>query len=344
MSQYTFATIRRPRTDDRLLLDIDAGIWAGLAVLVAHDLKLFPLLAEKPRTLSEVGEALKIAYRPAAALLMVCAAAGLVQVGGGCYRLTPLAEDYLLKSSPTYLGGLLDFEVANSSLLSFESVKKAILTDAPQAYGGGDIFQSHAEQAALAQAFTRVMHSCSMAPALAWPEALDLSGYRVMLDVGGGSGAHSIGATLKWPTLQAIVLDLAPVCDVAEEFIARHGLQSRIKTQVGDMWNDPFPPSDLHFYSWIYHDWAPKKGRFLARKSFESLESGGRLILHEMLCNDDKTGPATVAGENVAMLVWTEGQEYSGHELSAMLSEAGFTDIEVKPTFVYWSIVTGRKP
>jgi hypothetical protein len=27
-----------------------------------------------------------------------------------------------------------------------------------------------------------------------------------------------------------------------------------------------------------------------------------------------------------------------------MLREAGFTDIEVKPTWGYWSLVTGRKP
>jgi hypothetical protein len=44
------------------------------------------------------------------------------------------------------------------------------------------------------------------------------------------------------------------------------------------------------------------------------------------------------------MLLWTEGEEYSGRELSAMLAEAGFTDIDVHPTFSAWSIVTGRKP
>jgi hypothetical protein len=44
------------------------------------------------------------------------------------------------------------------------------------------------------------------------------------------------------------------------------------------------------------------------------------------------------------MLLFTEGQQYSGAELVAMLREAGFTDIEVKPTWGYWSIVTGRKP
>jgi len=51
-----------------------------------------------------------------------------------------------------------------------------------------------------------------------------------------------------------------------------------------------------------------------------------------------------VAAFNIIMLLATEGQQYSGTELGAMLGEAGFTDIEVKPTFGYWSIVTGRKP
>jgi len=66
--------------------------------------------------------------------------------------------------------------------------------------------------------------------------------------------------------------------------------------------------------------------------------------VHEMLFNEERTGPFAVAASNVAMLIGVQGQQYSGKEISAMLSEAGFTDIEVKPTFGYWSIVTGRKP
>jgi hypothetical protein len=269
----------------------------------------------------------------------------LAQVQDGHYFLTPVAEEYLLESSPTYFGGILDMWIANAAMSSFASVKKAVLTNSPQVYGGEAWVKSHEEQAALARTFTRAMHGRSMGPALTWPEHLDLSGHRVMLDVGGGSGAHCIGATLRWPTLQAILLDIAPVCEVAQEFIARHGLQSRIRTQVNDIWTEPFPAADLHFYGMIYHDWPPEKCRLLTQKSFESLESGGRLIIHEILYNADKTGPFAAAAFNITMLLWTEGgQQYSGPELTAMLTEAGFTDIEVKPTFGYWSIVTGRKP
>jgi hypothetical protein len=63
-----------------------------------------------------------------------------------------------------------------------------------------------------------------------------------------------------------------------------------------------------------------------------------------MLFNDDRTGPFPVAAFNVDMLIGMPGQQYSKRELSAMLKEAGFGKIEVKPTFGYWSVVTGVKP
>jgi hypothetical protein len=89
-----------------------------------------------------------------------------------------------------------------------------------------------------------------------------------------------------------MVLDFAPVCEVAAEFIAHYGLQGRIRTHVGDMWQEPFPAADLHFYSGIYQNWPLEaEGRTLTRKSFESLTSGGCIIIHDMLSNDDKTGP-----------------------------------------------------
>jgi hypothetical protein len=71
---------------------------------------------------------------------------------------------------------------------------------------------------------------------------------------------------------------------------------------------------------------------------------GGRIILHEILYNDEKTGPFAAVGLSMVMMGWTEGEQYSGAELSAMLTDAGFRDIEVKPTFGYYSIVTGSRP
>jgi SAM-dependent methyltransferase len=344
MARELSVEIRRPQTDDRLLWDVVLGLYGYPALLIAHRLKLFPLLAEKARTLAEVCEALSIKRRPAEVLLTAATALGFLQLREGRYSLTAVAEDYLLESSPTYFGFYWDLIINNYEVCSFTNLEKAVLTDTGQAYGGRDIFKSHEEQAELARGFTRGMHSVSMGPALAWPKAIDLSKHHLMLDVGGGSGAHSIGALLQWPNLRALLFDLAPVCEAAEEFSARHGLQDRIQTHPGDMWTDPFPPADVHLYSNILCDWPPEKGRFLTQKSFESLEPGGRIIIHDQLYNDDKTGPFGIAAFSMIMLAWTEGQQYSGEELSTILAEVGFTDVERKPSFGYNSIVTGRKP
>ena len=306
-------------------------------------MRLFELLAEKPLSLDEVCGVMKIARRPADTLLALCASLGFFALKDGCYSLTPVAEDYLLPSSPTYFGWFFDAWTSVFSTWTPENIRKAVETDHPQGVFGdpeGPFATWHAE---FAISFTRAMHSASIAAGLAWPETLDLSRHRVMLDVGGGSGAHSSGAVSRWPELRAVGLDQQPICAIAREFAAKYHVGERISTHSADFFQDPFPPADLHFYGMIFHDWPPDQCRFFAKKSFQSLPSGGRIIVHEMLFNDDRTGPFPVAAFNVDMLVAMPGQQYSGKEISAMLSEAGFREVEVKPTFGYWSIVTGRK-
>ena len=49
-------------------------------------------------------------------------------------------------------------------------------------------------------------------------------------------------------------------------------------------------------------------------------------------------------GSSPVIMGWTGGEQYSGAELSATLTDAGFQDIEIKPTFGYYSVVTASKP
>jgi len=63
--------IRVPCTDDRPLWDVFFGVRVYPAVFVAHELKLFELLSEKPLGLDEIAAAKGIARQPAEALLAV---------------------------------------------------------------------------------------------------------------------------------------------------------------------------------------------------------------------------------------------------------------------------------
>lgn len=330
--------------DDRPLWDVVLGVYGFPALLLAHKLNLFTLLDDGALTLSVISERLNIKRRPAEAILTTATSLGFLSLYEERYSLTPVAEHYLLKKSPTYFGYFWDLMIDNDQVHSFASLEKAVLTDTPQTYWGKDVYRSRDEQAEMVRRFTRGMYSFSITAAFYWPDVLDLSRYRTMLDIGGSSGAHSIGAVSKLPDLQAIVFDFPLVCEIAREFIAQHGLESRIRTCEGDMWSEPLPTADLHFYSNVYNDWPPDKCSFLTAKSFNSLPSGGRIIIHGMLYNDEKTGPFEVAAFSMLMMGWTEGELYSGPELSTMLADAGFCEIQIYPTFGYYSILTALKP
>jgi hypothetical protein len=91
---------------------------------------------------------------------------------------------------------------------------------------------------------------------------------------------------------------------------------------------------------------AEAKDRALLRRSFETLPSGGAVVISELLVNDEKTGPAPAALMSLNMLIETEGRNYTPAEYSAWLEEAGFRQIET-----VWfdapaanGAVIGRKP
>ena len=330
-----------PSLDDKPLWDVIAGLVGYQAILVAYDLGLFSYLDKEPKSFIQIAKKLGIEKRPLDAIISTCLSLNFINLVENKYELTDVAKIYLVKSSPFFFGAAYDLIINN--FMAYEDVKKAVLTNKPVAYGEKEIFVAHEEQMQLAKEFTRAMHSASMAPALCWPKKIDLSSYSTLLDIGGGSGAHTIGALNMWVNLTGIVLEIAPVCEVCDEIFKQYNLNERAGSIAGDFWECEFPKADVHFYSQIFHDWPTEKCQFLSKKSFEYLPNNGKIIIHEILADDDKSGPFVASAGSVAMVGWTEGKQYSGAELTLMLTTAGFNSVEIIPTFGYWSIVIGTK-
>ena len=97
----------------------------------------------------------------------------------------------------------------------------------------------------------------------------------------------------------------------------------------------------------ILHDWAEeRRPRDLLRKCWSALPSGGRVIIAELLVNDERTGPASAALMSLNMLVETEGRNYTPAEYGAWLDDLGFQDIRdglVRGAGANGAVI-GRKP
>jgi acetylserotonin N-methyltransferase len=141
-------------------------------------------------------------------------------------------------------------------------------------------------------------------------------------------------------------MEIAAVCVEAQRYIAASGQAERIHTQTVNMFTQAWPTGhDVHFLSNILHDWSDDTCRLLVKKSFDALPSGGRIVLHEMLMNDDGCSPLPAAAFSLLMLLGTRGRQYSLPELRGFLEPAGFTDVEAFSTGGgYYSLVIARKP
>src|SRR5690606_22394764 len=102
------------------------------------------------------------------------------------------------------------------------------------------------------------------------------------------------------PQLRSTVMELETMCAVAGDYIGQSPAADRVATLTLDMFRNDWPAGhDVIFLSNVFHDWAEDTNRDLAARAFEALPKGGRIVLHEQLLNDDRSGPRTVAAFSV---------------------------------------------
>lgn len=328
-------------SDEKLQL-ITGQIFVGQGVLVAYELGLFKLISKTPSSIQEIAKKLDLGERAAQAIIACAGALGFVEHRKGLYLLSKLGKTYLDEKKPGSYGKVLDLLIKQNQIMNYESVKKAILLEHALINKGKGLFKS-SKDLGTSKDFIDSLHYKAFKPAFFWPKLVDLKENEKFVDIGGGSGIHTIAACLHWSKLAGIVCDRPSVISFTKEYVKNFGLKNRIRLVGLDMWKDPFPKGDVYFFGDVFHDWSKEKCSFLARKSFQSLPENGKIILHEMLFNKKKTGPFLTAAYNLKMMIWTEGQQFSRSEILDLLQKVGFKKIEIKKSLGNWSLVVGTK-
>jgi (2Fe-2S) ferredoxin/predicted O-methyltransferase YrrM len=150
-----------------------------------------------------------------------------------------------------------------------------------------------------------------------------------MLDLGGGSGAYSIAFAHSIPGLKSEIMDLPEVVPLAQDYIRKAELESRIKVRAGDMLHDPLGENyELIMISAICHMFSPEENRGLLQRAYKALARGGQVVVQDFILEPGKTSPSFAALFSLNMLVGTEaGSSYSEPEYAQWLNEAGFKDV-----------------
>jgi acetylserotonin N-methyltransferase len=337
-----------PATADRPIWDIWLSTYRLPAMAAAEEAGLFGALAAAPASAAEVAQRLKLNRRAVDIVLGMLCALELLALRAGRYALTDVARTYLLPTSPYYWGPLLrTLGVVPQQHAALLAALRAPDTaaDAPTRQGDtADGWQRGHIDRAQAEVVTKIMHCHSLPASVGAARNGGFDGVSRLLDVGGGSGCFAVAIAQHFPSMRCTVMELPTVCEVAQGYIAEGGVADRVGTVAVDMFREPWPQGyDGMFFSNIFHDWDADTNLFLAKRAYDALQPGGRIYLHEMLLAEDGNGPVTTAAFSMLMLLGTRGRQYSLRELRQTLEGAGFSDVSSRPTYGYYSVVSGRK-
>jgi ubiquinone/menaquinone biosynthesis C-methylase UbiE len=302
----------------------------------AVEFDLFTKLWEsKQLRLSEICEQLKVEKQPARILLLGLVNTGLLNRSvDGIYSNTSIADILLVKHSPKNLISYVKTQhhVMYKGMFHFHESLKAFNNLGLEELEGDEptLYQRLGHNPKVKQIFQDAMHELSEYANNDLAENVDFSNVKNLVDVGGGDGTNVIALAKNYSNLKAAVFDLPSVCPIAEKKIKTSGYQERLNVIPGNCFQDKFPAADCFLFSHFCTIWSEAKNKILFKKAYEALPKNGKVVVFNMMQNNDESGPLTAAlGSPYFLTVATgEGMLYTWGEYEKWMKESGFREVK----------------
>lgn len=321
--------------DPAPVLDLLVGYRRSKTMFAAVEMGIFDLLAHGAATVEEIAQRLSADASALERFLDALVGLQLLARTDNGYANTPIAETYLLSSSPRRMTGYINYSNSVAWKL-WDHLEDAVREGThrwKQTYGWeGPIFSNFFKDDDAKREFLMGMNGFGMISSPHVVRAFDLTRFKTLVDVGGATGHLAIAACEAYPHLQAIVFDLPQVIPLAEEIVEATPVANRIELIGGDFFVNALPPGDLYALGRILHDWNEEQCLTLLRKIHAALPEGGGVLICEKLIADDRNGPDWAQMQDLNMLVCTEGRERPLADYARLLKTAGFTQIEGRVT------------
>ena len=275
------------------------------------------------------------------------------------YKLSPLATKFLLSNVPGSIVSYLElfWECSPQQLLEKASVRKKQDNFMLETGGGGapsslfiNAMQGQTSHAAMVLSPLLATHFDNIANGDVSSSLTTSDPKNHFVDVGGGSGTFCIEFCKVLPHWKGSIYELSGVCPIAQKFIDKcddSRLSDRIQTVAGDMFKDRlFPAATCYGIGNVLHDWSDDDNKALLQKAYDSLSSGGKVSILEMLVAEDVSSTTnSAAGLNLVMVTNEDGRQYKASELKSMLENIGFVHVKVisSPLTPYSAIIAGKK-
>ena len=307
------------------LMSLASGHVEARIVQIAVELGIFDALRAEPQSADALARQLNLEARATELLLNALTALQLLEKQAQQFSLADVSKLYLLRSSPQYVGGMIQFDA--SLWACWEKLPEALRTG--KAVRPANMYQDDpAETATFISAMDSLVKARGDADVLA--TVIDWNGVNTMLDVGSGPASYPIALCQRFAHLKVTVFDLPATLNVTERFLREAGMAGRIDLVAGDYRSDAIPGRyDVALLSNIIHGEDSLKNQALIDKLAANLNPGGRLIIKDHILDESRAHPPVGAIFSLLMLLTTDGGRcYSFSEIAAWMKHAGLKQVQ----------------
>ena len=315
------------------IMQLGLGFWGSKVLLSAIELRLFSELANGALSAEDLTARLKLHPRGTRDFFDALVAVGLLERDNGLYRNSTDSDQFLVRSKPSYIGGML--EMANERLYPFWGrLTVALQTGEPQneiVTGGAGLFDALYADAERLRLFLGAMTGLSMGASTAIAAKFPWANYKTVVDVGGAQGGLLVELCRAHSHLNGFNFDLPAVGPIFEEYVTLNKLQDRLQFLPGSFFENEIPSANVITMGHILHDWDLDQKRMLLEKAYRALPEGGALIVFEALIDDDRRQNFFGLLMSLNMLIETPGGfDFTGRDCSEWMRDAGFRETRVE--------------
>jgi predicted O-methyltransferase YrrM len=172
---------------------------------------------------------------------------------------------------------------------------------------------------------------------------INLKNVKRILDLGGGKGAFAYEFANAAPDIHVTIFDIPQIAKYADENIAKWNLQDKISTISGNFLTDDIGKGyDMIFISQVLQLNSIWENVKLLQKCFDAINFGGKIVISELIIDDQRTSPLSHTMFSLNLLVNTQsGDACTETDIWIMLREAWFKDIKKIETPYESSLMIG---
>jgi SAM-dependent methyltransferase len=314
------------------------GYWTTQAIFVVAELRIADLLLDGPKHPDELGKEAGVQGDMLYRVLRALASIGIfAEDADGRFSLTPLAETLCGDSGQRAYARLHGQELYQSWARLLDAVRTG---DAGfvEAFGmpAFEYFAKNPERGAVFDKAMTGHHGAEADPML---DAYDFSGFKDLVDVGGGNGSLLTAILNRHLSVRGVLFDLPRVVDRARAAIENAGLSERCRLAGGSFLESVPSGADAYLLRHVVHDWRDEDAAIILRNCRNVMKPGGKVLVVEIV---------VPAGNDPSFAKWMDlmmvtygGKERSEKQYRTLFAQAGLRVSRVVPTKSPNSVIEG---